>query len=617
LRKPGRGFAFDQGTNFRFRHQPCSGKRSQHLNLSSVINLSVAKCVVSPRRGRREFRLAARACRRAARASATRALCGRNPARLLHDANDASLRRGLLILSPRKTKVGFNSARAAGFILQIFNTSSGDSRVPPGVGTVGREGREALFMKPSTILLLDFHPTSNLSAVLCQILEPSFCVSAHVWSESAASIESVLAGQQLPELVAQQEPAVAIIIMARALLKHAEELFRVLKNGRPALPIIAVPKDCEPDEMLALLRYGAVDFITPPLKAADVLARIWRLLEQSRREETLALQLKEKLGLRQLVGESPAFLREVRKFPLVAKCDASVLISGETGTGKEVCARAIHYLSPRARKPFIPVNCGAIPTELVENELFGHERGAYTGASSTQLGLIHEANGGTLFLDEIDSLPLLAQVKLLRFLQEKEYRPLGATKMCKADVRIIAASNSDFEAAVAAGRIRRDLYYRLNVVLLTLPPLRERPEDIALLARHFLAKYTLEFEKEPAALSAAALHKLQFYEWPGNVRELENTIERAVMLCESQEVGDAEIVLPLPATHVVQQSFQEAKAKVVSQFEKSYIQRLLIAHQGNITRAAQTACKDRRAFWHLIRKHKIDVRRFKTLATQT
>jgi two-component system response regulator GlrR len=466
------------------------------------------------------------------------------------------------------------------------------------------------------MLVLDLHPVSSLSAVLCKILEPAFRVSTRVWHKSATSVEAALSGNQIPELVEQEDPSVVIIIIARGLLKQAERLFRLLKNGRPALPIIAVAEGCEPDAMLTLLRHGAADFLTPPLKAADVLTRIRRLLEQGHAEEALTLQLKEKLGLRQLVGESPAFLKEVRKFPLVAKCDASVLISGETGTGKEVCARAIHYLSPRARKPFIPVNCGAIPTELVENELFGHERGAYTGASSTQLGLINEADGGTLFLDEIDSLPLLAQVKLLRFLQEKEYRPLGVSKVCKADVRIIAASNSDFEAAVAGGRIRRDLYYRLNVVLLMLPPLRERPEDIVLLARHFLAKYSSEFDREEAVLSANALRKLQFYEWPGNVRELENAIERAVMLCESREISDAEIVFPTADESAAQQSFKEAKAKVVSQFEKSYIQHLLTAYQGNITKAAQTACKNRRAFWQLIRKHHIDVRHFKTLSTQ-
>src|SRR5215813_6052247 len=197
-----------------------------------------------------------------------------------------------------------------------------------------------------------------------------------------------------------------------------------------------------------------------------------RLQKQVSESETVTQTLKEKLGLRQLIGESPAFLAEIRKIPAVARCEVSVLISGETGTGKEVCARAIHYLSPRAPHPFVPINCGAIPAELVENELFGHERGAFTDAATSQSGLIHEAEGGTLFLDEVDSLPALAQVKLLRFLQEKEYRRLGSTRTYQANVRVIAATNSDLEEAVRTGKLRRDLYYRLNILQLTLPPLR-------------------------------------------------------------------------------------------------------------------------------------------------
>ena len=342
--------------------------------------------------------------------------------------------------------------------------------------------------------------------------------------------------------------------------------------------------------------------------------RVLRLRKQVPEGETVTQTLKEKLGLQQLVGESPAFLAEMKKLRAVARCDVNVLISGETGTGKELCARAIHYLSPRTHKPFIPVNCGAIPAELVENELFGHERGAFTDASTSQCGLIHEAEGGTLFLDEIDCLPALAQVKLLRFLQEKEYRRLGSTKTYQADVRIITATNSDLEETVRTGKLRRDLYYRLNVLLLTLPPLRERREDIPRLARHFLAKYAAEFNKQVTDFSADAIPALVVYEWPGNVRELEHIVEQAVVLSEQEVIHKADIVLPRVATPVRQDSFQEAKAKVIAQFEKTYIQELLLAYQGNITRAAQAARKNRRAFWQLLRKHRIDVHSFKISA---
>ncbi len=319
-----------------------------------------------------------------------------------------------------------------------------------------------------------------------------------------------------------------------------------------------------------------------------------RLQRQVRESEIVTQALKEKLGLRQLIGESPAFLAEIRKIPVMARCDVSVLISGETGTGKEVCARAIHYLGPRAHNPFVPVNCGATPAELVENELFGHERGAFTDASTSQCGLIHEAEGGTLFLDEVDSLPALAQVKLLRFLQEKEYRRLGSTKTYQANVRIIVATNSDLEETVRTGKLRRDLYYRLNVLLLPLPPLRERREDIPLLARHFLAKYAAKFSKQVMDFSADAMPALMLYDWPGNVRELEHIVERAVVLSEQAVIHKADIVLPHIETPACQDSFQEAKAKVVAQFEKTYIQDLLRAHQGNITKAAQAAQKNRR-----------------------
>ncbi len=342
--------------------------------------------------------------------------------------------------------------------------------------------------------------------------------------------------------------------------------------------------------------------------------RTLRLRKQVPESETVTQTLKEKLGLRQLIGESPAFLAEISKISAVARCDVSVLISGETGTGKEVCARAIHYLSPRAHNPFVPVNCGAIPAELVENELFGHERGAFTDASTSQCGLIHEAEGGTLFLDEIDCLPLLAQVKLLRFLQERQYRPLGSAKTQEADVRVIAATNIDLGEAIRAGRLRQDLYYRLNILPLTLPPLRERREDIPLLARHFLAKYAAEFNKQVTDFSPDAIPALVLYEWPGNVRELEHIVERAVVLSEQAVIRKADIVLPHMETPACQDSFQEAKAKVIARFEKTYIQDLLRAYQGNITRAAQAARKNRRAFWQLLRKHRIDVDSFKISA---
>jgi DNA-binding NtrC family response regulator len=310
----------------------------------------------------------------------------------------------------------------------------------------------------------------------------------------------------------------------------------------------------------------------------------------------------EAFGLRQLIGRSHRFLAEVRKIPIAAKCDAGVLIAGATGTGKELFARAIHYLSPRAGKPFTPVNCGAIPSELVENELFGHAAGAYTGAHAAGTGVIAESEGGTLFLDEVDCLPLLAQVKLLRFVQHKEFRPLGSARTQNANVRIIAASNANLDEAIAQRRLRQDLYYRLNVLPFHLPSLRERPSDIPLLVDHFLQKYAAEFDSPVPELKPNTMASLLHHDWPGNIRELEHVIERMVLFAGEPDTWPAG--LPLSGqTLSLPVSFREAKAEVVSRFERNYIRELLQTYSGNITRAAQAARKNRRAFFQLMRKH--------------
>jgi transcriptional regulator with PAS, ATPase and Fis domain len=325
-------------------------------------------------------------------------------------------------------------------------------------------------------------------------------------------------------------------------------------------------------------------------------------------------KLSARLGLAQIIGESPPFLTAVKQIPLVAKYQACVLLLGETGTGKEVFARAIHYHSPRSDKPFIPVNCGAIPVDLVENEFFGHESGAFTSANCSRRGLLSEADGGTLFLDEVDCLPLMAQVKLLRFLQDGQFRALGSERACTSDVRVVAASNTNLLDSAKSGRFRKDLFYRLNVITVKLPPLRERLEDVGLLARHFLAKYSAKFGAPAREFTCDALQKLLSHNWPGNVRELENVVQRAVVIAgqllidaEHIYIGDAEA----PKEH---QSFRCMKAKAVAEFEQTFVRRLLLAHGGNITRAAQAAGKDRRAFWELMRKHQIEAKRSFELA---
>lgn len=346
----------------------------------------------------------------------------------------------------------------------------------------------------------------------------------------------------------------------------------------------------------------ADDFLFCPFQPGDLIARIQKWLQFE--DRSAAERLKIDLGMGSLIGESAPFVKALRQISLLARCDATVLLSGETGTGKELAARAIHYLSARAGGPFIPVNCSALPETLLENELFGHTKGAYTDASLPQRGLIAEAESGTLFLDEIDGLSLTAQAKILRFLQEGEYRPLGGRQALQADVRIVAATNSNLVEKVKAGTFREDLYFRLYILSLSLPPLRERSEDIPLLAKYFLKKYCRRFRSDYKILSPAALMKLSSYAWPGNVRELEAVIQRAIVHSPVSLIQAEEIDLP-HAENPPRRGypFRTLKRRAIDTFEKSYLSQLLMTHRGNISRAAKEAGKDRRAFRRLMEKH--------------
>jgi DNA-binding NtrC family response regulator len=468
-------------------------------------------------------------------------------------------------------------------------------------------------MNPTRVLLLDNSPTPDLSNSLHAVLNPYFDIQT-----GARGIETTRLshrGADIERIVRNADPCLIFLTCSRETLEGARELMTLIKRMSVSVPIIAAIEACAPDQAFDLLRDGAADFITTPFQATDVLPRAWKLLGQSPNLDKPGAGLEVQHQLKQLIGESPAFLQQSNRIPLIAGCEANVLIVGETGTGKELYARAIHYRSRRAGRPFMPVNCGAIPVELVENELFGHARGAFTSASTQQTGLIEEANGGTLFLDEIDCLPFSAQVKLLRFLQEKEYRPLGSARMRRADVRIIAASNLNLEEAVDNGKVRQDLFYRLNIISLLLPPLRDRREDIPLLARHFLTKYARESERDVSDISKEALQLLMVYGWPGNVRELEHAIERAIVLCEGNVIEAGDLLLSNSQLDDRRESLQEAKAKEIARFEKNYIHGVLSVCRGNITRAAEVAQKNRRAFWQLIQKHQIDVHQFKRTAS--
>lgn len=322
-----------------------------------------------------------------------------------------------------------------------------------------------------------------------------------------------------------------------------------------------------------------------------------------------------------LIGTSTCFLQATGMISLLSTSKSTVLISGETGTGKELFARAIHYSGERRGRPFVPINCAALPDHLIENELFGHSKGAFTGALIEKPGLLHEADGGTLFLDEVNSLSMAVQSKLLRVLQDQEFRPLGSTKSRTVDVKIIAATNASLRYLVETRQFREDLFYRLNVLSVTLPPLRDRKEDILLLANHFLKVYAKEFGKGGLAIGHSAKAKLMGYAWPGNVRELQGVLQRAVAMASGEtlqaldldlpETGKPELTGPtmtLVSRGVISDDsgFQAMKTKVVEEFERAYLSELLSTHHGNISKAARAAKKERRAFQRLLQKHGLD-----------
>lgn len=308
-----------------------------------------------------------------------------------------------------------------------------------------------------------------------------------------------------------------------------------------------------------------------------------------------------------LLGSSPAFAQTRLQIEKTAKVDATVLIEGETGTGKEMAARAIHYLGTRRDRPFVPVNCGALAETLVESELFGHERGAFTDAKAASLGLVQEAGGGTLFLDEIDALSPKAQAALLRFLQDGTYRRVGGSATRQGDVRVVVASNANLQELADTRRFRKDLLYRINVLSVRMPALRERGDDAIELARVFLGRLAHQYERPPLRLAPACVAFIRSHPWPGNVRELENVVHRAVLLSEGTEIDVASAAgcgggqgLASTATP---QGFRAAKARAVGSFERQYLSDLLDRTQGNLSQAAVLAAKDRSALGRLVRKH--------------
>jgi DNA-binding NtrC family response regulator len=408
----------------------------------------------------------------------------------------------------------------------------------------------------------------------------------------------------LPAAPASLEPAADLIIPILTGSKQpSRALLATLRAMDPGAPLLPVLRAADLEERWTVLSSSITDFLVAPLRAIEVHAHVSRLASRTRTPERGA----DTEGLEQLVGEDPVFVAVKRKLPLMARSDAPVLITGETGTGKELCARALHYLSRRAGKPFLPVNCGAIPVELFESELFGHTRGAFTGAWAAQRGFIEEAEGGTLFLDEVEALTLRCQVKLLRFLEDHTYHTLGSPRARRADVWIVAATNISLAQMVREGTFRADLFYRLAVLNVDLPPLRERRQDIPRLVAHLWSRHA---GGESRRFSARALEALCGYDWPGNIRELENVIRQLAVLTGGRtiEPSDLSIRPPSPPPEARGASLKQAKALAIERFERAYLSELMEAHHGNITRAARAAQKERRAFGRLIKKYQLAAR---------
>ena len=378
------------------------------------------------------------------------------------------------------------------------------------------------------------------------------------------------------------------------------QLFAEIQKVQPGMPVIILTAHGSIPDAVAATQQGVFSFLTKPVDKDALYQAIDDALEQS-------APATDERWREAIVTRSPLMLRLLEQARLVAQSDVSVLINGQSGTGKEIFAQAIHNASPRNSKPFIAINCGALPEQLLESELFGHARGAFTGAVSNREGLFQAAEGGTLFLDEIGDMPAPLQVKLLRVLQERKVRPLGSNRDIDIDVRIISATHRDLPKAMVRGEFREDLYYRLNVVSLKIPALAERTEDIPLLANHLLRQAAERHKPFVRAFSTDAMKRLMTASWPGNVRQLVNVIEQCVALTSSPVISDALVEQALEGENTALPTFVEAR----NQFELNYLRKLLQITKGNVTHAARMAGRNRTEFYKLLSRHELDANDFK------
>ncbi|WP_267248927.1 two-component system response regulator GlrR [Yersinia sp. Marseille-Q5920] len=440
--------------------------------------------------------------------------------------------------------------------------------------------------KPANLLLVDDDP-SLLKLLGMRLTSEGFNVTT---AES---------GQEALRLL-MREKIDLVISDLRMDEMDGMALFAEIQKHQPGMPVIILTAHGSIPDAVAATQQGVFSFLTKPVDRDALYKAIDAALE-------LSIPAGDDTWREEIVTRSPVMLRLLEQAKMVAQSDVSVLINGQSGTGKEVLAQAIHAASPRAKKAFIAINCGALPEQLLESELFGHAKGAFTGAVSSREGLFQAAEGGTLFLDEIGDMPLSLQVKLLRVLQERKVRPLGSNRDLSIDVRIISATHRDLPKAMAKNEFREDLYYRLNVVNLKIPTLHERSEDIPLLANHLLRESAKRHKPFVRSFSTDAMKRLMTASWPGNVRQLVNVIEQCVALTSAPVISEALVEQALEGENTALPTFVEAR----NQFELNYLRKLLQITKGNVTQAARMAGRNRTEFYKLLSRHELDANDFK------
>lgn len=440
--------------------------------------------------------------------------------------------------------------------------------------------------KPANLLLVDDDP-SLLKLLGMRLTSEGFHVTT---AES---------GQEALRLLAREKIDLVISDL-RMDEMDGMALFAEIQKHQPGMPVIILTAHGSIPDAVAATQQGVFSFLTKPVDRDALYKAIDEAL-------SLSLPAGDESWREDIVTRSPVMLRLLEQAKMVAQSDVSVLINGQSGTGKEVFAQAIHAASPRGKKAFIAINCGALPEQLLESELFGHAKGAFTGAVSSREGLFQAAAGGTLFLDEIGDMPLSLQVKLLRVLQERKVRPLGSNRDLDIDVRIISATHRDLQKAMAKNEFREDLYYRLNVVNLKIPALNERAEDIPLLANHLLRESAKRHKPFVRSFSSDAMKRLMTASWPGNVRQLVNVIEQCVALTSAPVIGEALVEQALEGENTALPTFVEAR----NQFELHYLRKLLQITKGNVTQAARMAGRNRTEFYKLLSRHELDANDFK------